>query len=170
MQHEVPRWPDAGNSDIKQKAARRRLLNSILMMDQTNLNAGFDLRRYPTKPTPAKPRIIIAHVEGSGTAPTVVAEPVKANSKAVLPVEKTTLSKLPACVFVKSKLIKYPPGFRLLPKPKALKSSVVFADAIGLMRPDLERGTRLTQKFSRSEALCHRTLALPLQTIRCWEI
>ena len=45
MQHEVARWPDAGNSDIKQKAARRRLLNSILMMDQTNLNAGFDLRR-----------------------------------------------------------------------------------------------------------------------------
>jgi hypothetical protein len=30
-------------------------------------------RRYAMKPTPAKPRIIIAHVEGSGTAP--VGEP-----------------------------------------------------------------------------------------------
>ena len=47
---------------------RRRLLNSILMMDQTNLKAGSDLRRYAMKPTPAKPRIIIAQVEGSGTA------------------------------------------------------------------------------------------------------
>ena len=55
------------------KAARRRLLNSILMMDQTNLNAGFDLRRYAMKPTPAKPRTIMAHVEGSGTAGETVA-------------------------------------------------------------------------------------------------
>ena len=54
----------------KRKAARRRLLNSNLMMDQTNLNVGFDLRRYAMKPTPAKPRIIIAQVEGSGTGAT----------------------------------------------------------------------------------------------------
>jgi hypothetical protein len=39
------------------------------MMDQTAINAGFDFRRYAMKPRPANPRIIIAHVEGSGTAP-----------------------------------------------------------------------------------------------------
>ena len=38
------------------------------MMNQTAINADFDLRRYAMKPTPAKPRIIIAQVEGSGTA------------------------------------------------------------------------------------------------------
>ena len=29
----------------KEKAARRRLLNSVLMMDQAAINAGFDFRR-----------------------------------------------------------------------------------------------------------------------------
>jgi hypothetical protein len=54
----------------QEKAARRRLLNSNLMIeDQAAINAGFDFRRYAMKPTPAKPRIIIAQVEGSGTAP-----------------------------------------------------------------------------------------------------
>jgi len=38
------------------------------MMDQTAINAGFDFRRYAMNPTPAKPRIIIAQVAGSGTA------------------------------------------------------------------------------------------------------
>jgi hypothetical protein len=53
----------------KEKAARRRLPNSNLMIaDQAAINAGFDFRRYAMKPMPAKPRIIIAHVEGSGTA------------------------------------------------------------------------------------------------------
>ena len=62
-----------GCNSQQRKTARRRLLNSTLMMDQTNLNAGFDLRRYAMKPTPAKPRIIMAHVEGSGTAGDMVA-------------------------------------------------------------------------------------------------
>lgn len=54
----------------KQKTARRRrLLNSNLMiLDQAAINAGFDLRRYVMKPTPAKPRSIMAHVDVSGTA------------------------------------------------------------------------------------------------------
>jgi hypothetical protein len=30
-------------------------------------NVGFDFRRHAMKPMPAKPRIIIAHVDGSGT-------------------------------------------------------------------------------------------------------
>jgi hypothetical protein len=38
--------------------------------NQTAINAGFNFRRYAMKPMPAKPRIIIAQVEGSGTAPT----------------------------------------------------------------------------------------------------
>ena len=45
------------------------LFNSnLLMADQAAINAGFEFRRYAIKPMPAKPRIIIAHVEGSGTA------------------------------------------------------------------------------------------------------
>ncbi len=42
-------------------------------MDQaaTATAADFDFRRYATKPTPAKPRIIMAQVAGSGTAATV---------------------------------------------------------------------------------------------------
>jgi hypothetical protein len=42
-----------------------------MIVDQAVIKAGFDFRRYAMKPTPAKPRIIIAHVEGSGTAPTL---------------------------------------------------------------------------------------------------
>ncbi len=52
-----------------EKAARRRLFNSNpMIVDQAASNAGFAFRRYAMKPMPAKPRIIIAHVEGSGTA------------------------------------------------------------------------------------------------------
>jgi hypothetical protein len=39
-----------------------------VLADQAVIHTGFDLRRYAMKLTPAKPRIIIAHVEGSGTA------------------------------------------------------------------------------------------------------
>ena len=42
--------------------------------DQAAINAAFDFRRYATKPTPAKPSSSIAHVEGSGTAPTCVVD------------------------------------------------------------------------------------------------
>ena len=41
-------------------------------MDQAAIGADFDFRRYATKPTPAKPRIIMAQVAGSGTAATDV--------------------------------------------------------------------------------------------------
>jgi hypothetical protein len=58
--------------------------------DQATLSADpFCLRRYAMKPTPAKPRIIIAHVEGSGTAVVIdevsVASPLTAVSKKVVP-------------------------------------------------------------------------------------
>ena len=44
-------------------------LNSKLMtVDQAAIDAALFFRRYAVKPMPAKPRIIIAHVEGSGTA------------------------------------------------------------------------------------------------------
>src|SRR6266850_653215 len=47
------------------KAASKE--NSIIA-DHAASNAGFDLRRYAMKPIPAKPRIIMAHVDSSGTA------------------------------------------------------------------------------------------------------
>jgi hypothetical protein len=53
----------------KEKAARRRLLlDELLTAYQATRNATPDLRRYAINPTPKKPRIIIAQVEGSGTA------------------------------------------------------------------------------------------------------
>jgi hypothetical protein len=67
---EVRKVPNPEMADAvrtKEKAARRRLLNSMIV-DQAAINAGFDLRRYAIKLMPAKPRIIIAQVEGSGTA------------------------------------------------------------------------------------------------------
>jgi hypothetical protein len=52
----------------KEKAARKRLSNSnFLTVDRAAINAGFDLRRYAMTPRPAKPRIIIAQVDVSGT-------------------------------------------------------------------------------------------------------
>ena len=45
----------------KKKPPEGRLLNSILMMAQTAINAGFNLRRNAMKATPAKPMIIMAH-------------------------------------------------------------------------------------------------------------
>jgi hypothetical protein len=42
------------------------------VLDQTVTNAGFDFRRYAMKPSPAKSRIIIAQVVGSGTAAEMV--------------------------------------------------------------------------------------------------
>jgi cation diffusion facilitator CzcD-associated flavoprotein CzcO len=44
------------------------LNSNLLLADHAAINAGFDFRRYAMKPTPAKPRIIMAQVEGSGTA------------------------------------------------------------------------------------------------------
>jgi hypothetical protein len=70
----VPIAVIADASRSKEKAARRRLLNSnLIIVDQAASNAGLDLRRYAMNPMPAKPRIIIAQVEGSGTAPTLTA-------------------------------------------------------------------------------------------------
>ena len=42
---------------------------NLMIVDQAKRNVGFDFLRYAMKPMPAKPRIIIAHVEGSGTPP-----------------------------------------------------------------------------------------------------
>ena len=42
--------------------------SNLMVVDQTAIDAGFDLRRYAIKPMPAKPRNIIAYVDGSGTA------------------------------------------------------------------------------------------------------
>ncbi|SRR6266702_3817559 len=39
-----------------------------MIADNAAINAGFDFRRCAMKPTLKKPRIIMAHVEGSGTA------------------------------------------------------------------------------------------------------
>jgi hypothetical protein len=38
-----------------------------MIEDQAAISAGFDFRRYAMKPMPAKPRSIMAKVEGSGT-------------------------------------------------------------------------------------------------------
>jgi hypothetical protein len=38
-----------------------------MIVDQAAINADLDLRRYAMKPRPAKLRIIIAQMEGSGT-------------------------------------------------------------------------------------------------------
>jgi site-specific recombinase XerD len=43
-----------------------------MIVDQATIEAVFDFFRYAMKPMPAKPRIIIAQVEGSGTPDTCV--------------------------------------------------------------------------------------------------
>ena len=43
-----------------------------MLGDHATINADFDFRRYAIKPMPAKPKIIIAHVDGSGTAEQMV--------------------------------------------------------------------------------------------------
>jgi hypothetical protein len=58
-------------SEAKQKTARRRSLYSRFGFDQTIRMVGLLFRRYAMKPTPKNPKIIIAQVEGSGTAVTV---------------------------------------------------------------------------------------------------
>lgn len=47
-----------------------RFAGKFALITGGSSNAGFDFRRYAMKPTPAKPKIIIAHVAGSGTAET----------------------------------------------------------------------------------------------------
>lgn len=56
------------------KTARRRSRCSICAFDQATASDIVPLRerRYVMKPTPAKPRIIMAQVEDSGTAETAV--------------------------------------------------------------------------------------------------
>jgi hypothetical protein len=59
----------ADTSHAKKKPPVGGSLNSdLLIVDQPKRNTGFDFRRYAMKPTPAKPSIIMAQVEGSGTA------------------------------------------------------------------------------------------------------
>ena len=60
----------SASTSPKEKAARRRLPNTVIA-DHAAVNAAFDLRRCAMKQTPAKPKIIIAHVEGSGIPPAI---------------------------------------------------------------------------------------------------
>jgi hypothetical protein len=61
------------NPDMAMQIARKKRrpkaasYSNPMIPDQAVINAGFDFRRYAIKPTPAKPRSIIAHVEDSGT-------------------------------------------------------------------------------------------------------
>ena len=41
-----------------------------MIVDQAVIDDGFVFRRYAMKPMPAKPKIIIAQVEGSGNVQT----------------------------------------------------------------------------------------------------
>ncbi len=43
-----------------------------MIVDQAARITGFRFRQYAIQPTPAKPSNIIAHVDGSGTAPASV--------------------------------------------------------------------------------------------------
>jgi hypothetical protein len=53
----------------KRKSRPKAALNSNLMIVyQAKRSAGFDFRRQAMKPRPAKPNIIMAHVDDSGTA------------------------------------------------------------------------------------------------------
>lgn len=62
-------WTPAPHGFAQSKSRPQAAFNSILIVvDQAAINACFDFRRYAMKPMPAKPRIIIAQVEGSGTA------------------------------------------------------------------------------------------------------
>ena len=73
LKSDIARGPKSakhGSCRAKKKPPEGGFSIQILMMDQAAINAGFDFRRYAMKPMPAKPRIIIAHVEGSGTAAT----------------------------------------------------------------------------------------------------
>jgi hypothetical protein len=52
--------------EFAQKKSRSKAA-FLMIADQAAINTGFDFRRYAMKPTPAKPRIIMAHMVGSGT-------------------------------------------------------------------------------------------------------
>jgi hypothetical protein len=54
----------------KEKAARRRL--DIRDLDFNQVGSAALFRRYAMKPTLAKPKSSIAHVDGSGTAEDIV--------------------------------------------------------------------------------------------------
>jgi hypothetical protein len=53
-----------------------------MIVDQAAINAGFDFRRCAMKPIPAKPRISIAHVEGSGDRTGSVSDSLVISTKA----------------------------------------------------------------------------------------
>jgi hypothetical protein len=48
-----------------------------MIFDQAATNAGFDFRREAIKPIPAKPKIIIAQVDGSETAATAASKSIR---------------------------------------------------------------------------------------------
>jgi hypothetical protein len=67
---------------LSQKKSRPKAAH-LIVMDQAAIKAGVDFRRQAMRPKPAKPRISIAQVEGSGTAATAdgSATPWKARSE-----------------------------------------------------------------------------------------
>jgi hypothetical protein len=68
----LPRRGQAKTATPNKKTTRRRSLCSLKGAgDQAMRNdAPFGFRRYAMKPSPQKPKIIIAQVEASGTAAT----------------------------------------------------------------------------------------------------
>jgi hypothetical protein len=66
----------------QRKSRPKAALNSNLMIaDHATINAGFAFRRYVMKPMPAKPRIIIAQVDGSGTEETFTVPGLNSSEK-----------------------------------------------------------------------------------------
>lgn len=66
---------DAENDEAARRE-RPRCDRQVTRNNQAIRNAvPFSLRRYAMKPRPPKPRIIMAQVEGSGTAPTLLPIP-----------------------------------------------------------------------------------------------
>src|SRR6266700_7753736 len=70
-----------------------------MIVDQAAIGALstplFRERRYPKKPIPANPRIIIAQVDGSGTAAEMVMVPIKSGSPILMVRSLTATVKLP---------------------------------------------------------------------------
>jgi hypothetical protein len=94
----------------------------VIILDWAASNAGLDFRRYAMKPRPAKPRSIIAHVEGSGTDATGPSTGIE-NVPPLLSCKVASASGFAKSVaFVKSYrlALKVPPVRSSLPKEKVI--------------------------------------------------
>jgi hypothetical protein len=79
-----PAWSIAGAKE-KESRPKAALNSNPMILDQAASNAALFFRRYAMNPTPAKPRIIMAQVEGSGTpgvnvAPALPVFPLRAST------------------------------------------------------------------------------------------